>query len=208
MQYKVLQDIFGNLFFGPCLKSTEIDFFFLRDCGLGMCDYLNQLVCQQEIDFNHNVILELGSGTGLVGIYAAQLLAPKQVYLTDLEDALQIMRQNADLVQDKKCEMIVEELAWGPDADPRYNHVDLVLLTDVLYNQSSHDVLLDTLSWLLKPGTKALLAYKERNPDERAFFTKVKERGFECNFVNNDHNALWEFYWIEKQSSTNTLKGI
>ncbi|KAI8878639.1 hypothetical protein K501DRAFT_195375 [Backusella circina FSU 941] len=168
------------------------------DCGLGMCDYLNQLVHQEKTDFNHNVILELGSGTGLVGIYAAQLLSPKEVYLTDLEDALEIMQQNADLVQDKKCKIIVNELAWGPDADPLYDNVDLVLLTDVLYNQSSHDVLLDTLNWLLKPATKALLAYKERNPDERVFFTKVKERGFECKPVNNDQNVLWEFYWIEK----------
>lgn len=142
----------------------------------------------------------IGSGTGLVGIYAAELLKPKQVYLTDLEDALEIMQQNVDLMENKKVvEMVVKELSWGPNRLEEYKHVNLVLLTDVLYNQSSHDLLLDTLDWILdNDHCKALLTYKERNPDEREFFTKVEKRGWQCTRVENCSELVCEVYWIEK----------
>lgn len=141
----------------------------------------------------------VGSGTGLVGIYAAQLLNPKRVYLTDLPDALEIMQQNVDLTTNNKVEMLVKELSWGPEKQDQYSNVDLVLLTDVLYNQGSHDLLLDTLDWLLDNGNcKALLTYKERNPDEREFFEKVAQRKWKCQRVENFPHLVCEVYWIAK----------
>lgn len=140
-----------------------------------------------------------GSGTGLVGIYAAELLQPKRVYLTDLADAIEIMEQNVGLLKTSTVRIDVKELSWGPEKDDQYQDVDLVLLTDVLYNQSSHDVLLDTLDWLLdNKNCKALLAYKERNPDEREFFTKVEKRGWKCTQVEGVDHLVCEVYWISK----------
>ncbi|KAL9547483.1 hypothetical protein MBANPS3_006149 [Mucor bainieri] len=167
------------------------------DCGLGMCQFLSEC----KLDRTYNTMLELGSGTGLVGVYAAQLLSPKRVYLTDLPDALEIMQQNVDLMapHQTKVEMLVKELSWGPEKQDEYSHVDLVLLTDVLYNQGSHDVLLDTLDWLLdNDSCKALLTYKERNPDERVFFDKVAQRGWNCQRVENYPHLVCEVYWITK----------
>ncbi|CAO3609238.1 unnamed protein product [Mucor hiemalis] len=166
------------------------------DCGLGMCQFLSK----NQMDFKYKVLLELGSGTGLVGIYAAELLKPKKVYLTDLADALEIMQQNVNLMQNEsKVDMAVKELSWGPEKLENYADVDLVLLTDVLYNQSSHDLLLDTLDWILdNKGCRALLTYKERNPDEREFFTKVKNRGWKCTRVEGCDELVCEVYWIEK----------
>ncbi|CEP08324.1 hypothetical protein [Parasitella parasitica] len=140
----------------------------------------------------YNTLLELGSGTGLVGIYAAELLNPKRVYLTDLPDALEIMQQNVDLMRNAKVEMLVKELSWGSENQDQYNDVDLVLLTDVLYNQGSHDVLLDTLDWLLGNNAhcRALLSYKERNPDEREFFSKVAQRNFKCERVEKYEHLI------------------
>lgn len=137
----------------------------------------------------------------MVGIYAAELLKPKKVYLTDLADALEIMQQNVDLMESKKSDMVVKELSWGPEKQVEYKDVNLVLLTDVLYNQSSHDLLLETLDWLLdNQDAKALLTYKERNPDEREFFTKVEKRGWKCDRVITDNcdDLICEVYWIAK----------
>lgn len=136
----------------------------------------------------------------MVGIYAAELLKPKKVYLTDLADALEIMQQNVDLMENKKLDMVVKELSWGPEKQLEYKNVNLVLLTDVLYNQSSHDLLLETLDWLLdNENSKALLTYKERNPDEREFFTKVENRGWKCDRVTeNCDDLICEVYWIGK----------
>ncbi|OAD04309.1 hypothetical protein MUCCIDRAFT_79426 [Mucor lusitanicus CBS 277.49] len=166
-----------------------------RDCGLGMCQFLSEC----KLDRKYNSLLELGSGTGLVGIYAAELLGPKRVYLTDLPDALEIMQQNVDLMSDTKVEMLVKELSWGPEKQDQYSDVDLVLLTDVLYNQGSHDVLLDTLDWLLdNDNCRALLTYKERNPDEREFFEKVALRKWKCQRVQSYSHLVCEVYWISK----------
>jgi predicted nicotinamide N-methyase len=118
-----------------------------------------------------------------------------------LADALDIMQQNVDLMKNEsKVEMIVKELSWGPDKQQEYRDVNLVLLTDVLYNQSSHDLLLDTLDWILdNENSKALLTYKERNPDEREFFTKVTNRGLKCNrVIEKCDDLVCEVYWIEK----------
>lgn len=118
--------------------------------------------------------------------------------MTDLADALEIMQQNVDLMESKKLDMVVRELSWGPEKQLEYKSVNLVLLTDVLYNQSSHDLLLETLDWLLdNEDAKALLTYKERNPDEREFFTKVEKRGWKCDLVPSD-NLICEVYWIGK----------
>lgn len=136
-----------------------------------------------------------------MGIYAAELLKPKRIYLTDLADALEIMQQNVDLMKNEsKVDMIVKELSWGPEKQQKYIDVNLVLITDVLYNQSSHDLLLDTLDWILdNEGAQALLTYKERNPDEREFFTKAATRGLKCDrVVDNCDGLVCEVYWIKK----------
>ncbi|KAI8997333.1 putative methyltransferase-domain-containing protein [Pilobolus umbonatus] len=166
------------------------------DCGLGMC----QFMAEHKNEIKGDCILELGSGTGLVGIYAGKLLNSSQVYLTDLADALGIMQQNVDINHAENIE--VAELSWGShSADDRYKTVNLVLLTDVLYNQGSHDVLLDTLEWLLEnENSKALLSYKERNPAERDFFMKIKSRGFMYEQVMGTEHLICEVYWITKET--------
>ncbi|KAF7724485.1 hypothetical protein EC973_000935 [Apophysomyces ossiformis] len=160
------------------------------DCGLGLCHYLSFAAK----NFRYDTVVELGSGTGLAGIYCAHLLHPKQLYLTDLPDAMEIMEQNAQL-QNDPC-IHVKTLEWGPGT-PWLPSVDIVLLTDVLYNQSSHDDLLLTLDWLMGKETRVLLAYKERHSDEREFFRKVEQRQWSCVQVQAP-DLICEIYWIQK----------
>lgn len=136
----------------------------------------------------------------MVGIYANQVLQPKETYLTDLADALEIMQQNVDLMENNNS-VFVKELSWGSERQEEYKHVNLILLTDVLYNQSSHDLLLDTLDWLLEnENSRALLSYKERNPDEREFFEKVKTRGWSIEKTKGIiDNPMFEIYWLFKK---------
>ncbi|KAI8391323.1 putative methyltransferase-domain-containing protein [Radiomyces spectabilis] len=164
------------------------------DCGLAMCHYISYRIRLLQ-KYQH--IIELGSGTGLVGIYFASLLEPRTMYLTDLADSIDIVEQNVTLMEPGQTNVVVEALEWGDKkATPWMGPVDLILLTDVLYNQGSHDVLLDTVDRLMRGNTKTLLAYKERNPDERVFFTKIKERGWRC--VRDEDTAFsCEIYWIE-----------
>ncbi|KAI8342570.1 putative methyltransferase-domain-containing protein [Chlamydoabsidia padenii] len=175
------------------------------DCGLVMCDFIKKH--KDHIKCNH--VIELGSGTGLVGIFAALVLKPHTMVLTDLPDALDIMQQNLDMMITTSTDIQAKVLSWGPkasigdDEDTTWagdeHMVDLVLLTDVLYNQGSHDLLLQTLDWLMvNPTCRVLLAYKERNPDERGFFIKVKERQWHCDLVEDHQEYPFEMYWIYK----------
>ncbi|ORZ20635.1 putative methyltransferase-domain-containing protein [Absidia repens] len=178
------------------------------DCGLAMCDFIVRN--KHHIKCNH--IIELGSGTGLVGIVAALELQPRSTYLTDLPDALEIMQQNIYRVEESgsiDINIQAKVLSWGPktDGDDVWmgdeNEVDLVLLTDVLYNQGSHDLLLQTLDWLVvNPKCRVLLGYKERNEDERVFFTKLKERQWQCVLADTSdyEERPFEIYWIQKQT--------
>ncbi|KAG1126392.1 hypothetical protein G6F61_006155 [Rhizopus arrhizus] len=93
------------------------------DCGLSMCQFIKEN--KDELK-NYDTLLELGSGTGLVGIYADQVLQPKQTYLTDLADALEIMQQNVDLMENNNS-VFVKELSWGSERREEYKHVDLIL---------------------------------------------------------------------------------
>lgn len=145
------------------------------DCGLLLCEFLSTWQPGRAFD----TILELGSGTGVAGIYAAHVLDTKRVYLTDLPDVVPLCHQNAELQSlDKKKVLHVQALEWGEhhEADGSIPAVDLAILTDVLYNQSSHDILIDTLSQLFarNPDMLILLTYKQRHADERAFFSKIK----------------------------------
>jgi predicted nicotinamide N-methyase len=136
--------------------------------------------------------------------------------LTDLPDALEIMQQNIDLVGSTTTDLQAKVLSWGPKDSIHGGNkddtvwagdeqlVDLILLTDVLYNQGSHDLLLETLEWLMKSrNCKVLLAYKERNTDERVFFSKIKDRHWQCVEAaptgdHPDSKYPFEMYWIQK----------
>ncbi|CAO3609819.1 unnamed protein product [Cunninghamella blakesleeana] len=193
------------------------------DCGLIMCDF----IYRNKKSLNYQSIIELGSGTGVVGIYAAAALKPKRMDLTDLSDALNILQQNININFNNKdnAGLTIEAkvLSWGPPSHTNINNqddnnddnddqnniwqhdnkkIDLILLTDVLYNHSSHDILLETLTWLIEknPKTKILLGYKERNPDERSFFTKVNQHPFlHCIKYENQPLSPFEVYWILKK---------
>ncbi|HSH70694.1 MAG TPA: methyltransferase [Deferrisomatales bacterium] len=97
--------------------------------------------------------LELGCGTGLVGVVAARLGA--RVLFTDFEeDALAFARANHALNLGRPGRTRLVD--WrDPPADLA---ADLVLAADVLYERRFLDPFLDTLMQALRPGGTALVA--------------------------------------------------
>lgn len=107
---------------------------------------------------------------------AASLFSPQKTILTDLDDALELLHSNASL--NAPCAPIeVKELDWSQCAAIRSSlpdKIDVILLSDVLYNQEKHDVLLEALDSLADQNTQVLLAAKERHVDERVFWSKIQ----------------------------------
>ncbi|THH08119.1 hypothetical protein EW145_g2905, partial [Phellinidium pouzarii] len=98
----------------------------------------------QVLSTYHKSVVDLGSGTGLVGLVAASLGA-HPVALTDQLPLLHIMRANA-VLNNLAHRVDVIEYNWGlpkPDALPQ--RVDLVLAADCIYLESTFPLLVATL---------------------------------------------------------------
>ncbi|OZJ04367.1 hypothetical protein BZG36_03203 [Bifiguratus adelaidae] len=143
------------------------------DCGVYMCFFF-QLLKQghkfADISFtSQSTVIELGNGTGIGGICCARTFGCA-TWLTDLSDALELLHQNVGQSGPQKARPQIVELDWNNPAGASASlpsKVDYILLSDVLYNSGSHDILLDTLDHLSNRGTRVLLAYKERHEEEQ-----------------------------------------
>ncbi|KAF9409178.1 hypothetical protein BGZ94_002035 [Podila epigama] len=122
------------------------------------------------------VCLELGAGTGLVGIAVAVAFPELSVLSTDLDEALALMQQNVDanLALLPHNSMKVGFLDWA-EQDRKVEPVEILLLADVVYNDLSHDYLLRTVLDYSDKDTKVLLGYKFRHEAEQQFFEKAKD---------------------------------
>lgn len=77
-------------------------------------------------------ILELGAGVGLTGIKCAKAIPNSSVILTDLEQAMGLLRKNIEVNNARNA--VAQPLDWGADTDTkRIKQVDLILAADCVY---------------------------------------------------------------------------
>ncbi|XWS29298.1 hypothetical protein CRYUN_Cryun24cG0016800 [Craigia yunnanensis] len=128
-------------------------------------------------------ILELGSGTGLVGIAAAVTLGAN-VTVTDLPHVIPNLQfnvdANTDVVAQKGGTVNVALLRWGEDDDVVVigREFDLILASDVVYHDHLFEPLIQTLRFLLNGGDENkvfLMAHLRRWKKDAAFFKKAKK---------------------------------
>ena len=151
----------------------------LGDCDTGgrlwpgallMCRFLRQ----EKLDDLR--VLELGSGTGAVGLYAAALGA-RHVTLTDgQERVLRLAQTNADANHDRglwtrDTTVEVVSLPWGPalpgELAKRPIAYDLILGASITYTTELHSVLCESLRTLLShhsPDARVVLSHDKRVP--------------------------------------------
>eukprot|EP01102_Stenamoeba_stenopodia_P009818 TRINITY_DN2910_c0_g1_i1.p2 TRINITY_DN2910_c0_g1~~TRINITY_DN2910_c0_g1_i1.p2 ORF type:complete len:274 (-),score=64.39 TRINITY_DN2910_c0_g1_i1:1483-2265(-) len=143
---------------------------------------LGQLISTQSHLFKHKTVLELGSGTGIVGLLLAKCGVEK-IVMTDKEDALlQLIQRNIDLnfgtdpSSEARKNVASCKLEWTnrdrvEDFEEVSKHLqledlDLVIASDVVYPQSPTFKLMATASFLLsiskKPNARFILGYEPR----------------------------------------------
>ena len=120
-------------------------------------------------------VLELGSGCGIAGIAVAQLRPRCQVYLTDLAEAMDVLRTNiAKSVPAVGTGVSQVILDWEEDlpVEIRRATFDLVLVSDCTYNIDYVPALVRTLSAIadISPNTLILISLKFRHPSEVILF--------------------------------------
>lgn len=123
--------------------------------ALLMCRWL----CEQEDDVRDRSIMELGCGTGAVGMYAAALGA-RLVCLSDGQDAvLNLARTNVNanlergMWSSEQTTVDVRSLTWGQPELPALidTSYDLILGSCITYTSELHAPLCTSLRALLSP---------------------------------------------------------
>ncbi|KAJ8101860.1 putative methyltransferase-domain-containing protein [Lipomyces tetrasporus] len=149
------------------------------DSALFLCDAVYRYVSN-----NHGrtlSILDLSSGNGAVGLYLYRKvwkylgheIEDFRLALTDVEEAIPLIRENAiSCCPDRYQEIVVDTLYWG-DQERRidYSQFDVVIACDLIYDNEYFDDLLVTLQQLCVPGkTTIFLGYKTRglSSDEKS----------------------------------------
>lgn len=160
-------------------------------------------------DEERTTVIELGAGLGLVSL-AASLFLPSpttRVIATDIAATVSTtLSENLDAFP--HCTVRREVLDWGIVAPERVSElldgdVPLLLGSDILYNPSSHQVLLETILSFLGPSSRgsrgrgqALIAYKPRTEGDDLFFPLAVAAGLKVHklwFWSNI--GIWHFAW-------------
>ncbi|XP_031708119.1 protein N-lysine methyltransferase METTL21A [Anarhichas minor] len=143
------------------------------DAAVVMCMYLEM----GKLELKGKGVIELGAGTGLVGIVAALMGA--KVTITDREPALDFLSANvkANLPTDSQGSVVVSELSWGEGLE-RYpaGGFDLVLGADIVYLEDTFVPLLQTLEHLCSDTTVVFLACKIRYKRDTNFLSMLRQR--------------------------------
>lgn len=136
-------------------------------------------------------ILEIGSGTGLVGIAAAAILGA-HVTLTDLPHVLPNLRFNAEanagVIAALGGSVDVRQLIWGDEGDQLSvsTEFDAVMASDVVYYEHLIDPLLKTLSWSVEGEVVFVMAHLRRWKKRDAVFFRKARKLFEVVALHSD----------------------
>ncbi|OXB64054.1 hypothetical protein ASZ78_001674, partial [Callipepla squamata] len=163
---------------GPALRLEQ------RAGGVGCVVWDAALVLAKFLErgawpLSRRAVLELGAGTGAVGIMAATLGA--DVTLTDLRELQELLAVNIE----NNRHLVTGSVRAEPPPD-------YILMADCIYYEESLEPLLKTLRELTGPDTCVLCCYEQRtmgkNPEiERRYF-ELLQVDFELERVPLDQH--------------------
>ncbi|NWY89609.1 EFMT3 methyltransferase, partial [Loxia curvirostra] len=163
------------------------------EAALSLCRFLGE----QHLELAGRRVLELGAGTGIVGIFAAMLGA--EVTLTDRPPALPQLRENARLnFPGDAAGPRVRALRWGRDQRRFPPKFHLILGSDIVYDPRAFAPLLGTLRHLLVPPAQALLSARLRGGEAGAarFFRQLLPPFFGVRLLRREPERDIEIYAV------------
>ncbi|KAJ7504495.1 putative methyltransferase-domain-containing protein [Mycena galericulata] len=165
---------------------------YLWNAARAFASYLDH---NRELYYDRNV-LELGAGGGLPGLVAAKNGA-KHVLLTDYPDADLVKNLEDNVTGNITGDCVsVQGYIWGHPVQPLLDALPsdadgfhLIIMSDLVFNHSQHDALLQTCDNCLAHAEDAsvLVFYTHHRPHladrDMEFFSKARERGWTCEEV-------------------------
>ncbi|NXN32091.1 EFMT3 methyltransferase, partial [Nycticryphes semicollaris] len=163
------------------------------EAALSLCRYIEE----QRLDFRGQRVIELGAGTGIVGILVA--LLGGDVTITDQPAALDQIRENIQLnFPGGGARPRVEALVWGQEEDTVRGEYDVILGSDIVYHPPSSPPLLGTRRRLCSPRAIPLLCTKMRGGDSgaRHFFHQMLPPYFQVQLLQREPEEEIEIYRV------------
>ncbi len=134
----------------------------LWDCSVVLNAFLKRENVVRDL-----VVFELGAGVGYSAVFCASLGAKKVIATDGDVEVVRLIRENCK----RFASICVKHFPWGPRVDEE--GVDLVIAADVVFDESNHPALLDSLCsspWLI-------LVVRRRNKDvEKSFLKTMSQR--------------------------------
>ncbi|XP_065652517.1 protein N-lysine methyltransferase METTL21D-like isoform X2 [Hydra vulgaris] len=163
------------------------------DAAIVLAKYIDGPNFKEKHSFASSSFLELGAGTGLVGLTAAALGGI--VTLSDLETLIPLMQKNIESnknVLKGKCSSMV--LKWGSNLS-FISPPDIILVSDCIYYEDSL-LLVNSMSQLCSEKTTIYLSYEDRNTDHKLqlvkeFFLLVNQHFFVEEIPNILHDKIF-----------------
>ncbi|PKU48316.1 protein n-lysine hypothetical protein [Limosa lapponica baueri] len=152
------------------------------------------------IDLRDRSVIELGAGTGLLGIVATLLGA--HVTITDRAAALEFLESNvqANLPSELRPRAVVKELTWGKDlGNFPPGAFDFILGADIVYLEETFAELLQTLEHLCSEQTVILLSCRIRYERDHKFLKMLRGR-FSVYEVHYDPSKDVHIYKAQRGS--------
>lgn len=180
----------GNEFYGE----------YIWPAGIAMCEFLKR---NPEL-VKGKRILELGSGTGIVGLYAAKLGA-EHVTLTDFIDFnIEHIKTN---IKKNGLEGVAEPrwFRWGTSLDEQW---EIIIGSDIVYPVMDKIALIKAIKMHLKPGGKFILGYNYRPGDDMTIFEKsgLRVKELERREIEIEHEKFSDI--VHKNHDSNIYKII
>jgi len=128
--------------------------------------------------FKNKRVLELGAGTGLVGLYIASFLAASEVFISDLPSQLNIINRNVFLNENNmKANVKVVAYDWEIfPVDLNYSF-DLIVATDVVYSPELYSPFVEALKNTASKHSVIILGVTKTDT-RMDFFRLLKKAGF------------------------------
>lgn len=149
-------------------------------------------------------VLELGAGTGVVGLTLARLGAA--VTFTDNEaEVIALLERNIQ-ANELGEHAHTHLLDFGDPATYLLEEFDVIVAADVLYTREQTAKLAHTLNAHVMPGMEVFLSYEKRKVCHQAFFTQVMSMGFEVERLEDiSGHAVWDATYMAAQVYSRSL---
>ncbi|XP_040281871.1 EEF1A lysine methyltransferase 3 [Bufo bufo] len=151
------------------------------DAALYLCTYLEE----EKLNVKGKRVIELGAGTGIVGILVS--LLGGHVTVTDLPHVLPQIRKNVSANVPLDHLPNVCALSWGFDHTHFPQDYDFIFGADIVYLKETYDLLVQTLQHLCGPRTTVFLSSEMRKEHGTMdFFQNILPQHFKVELVKRD----------------------